>query len=97
MDFILYPVQSGHQHGTEGQIHVAGGIRESNLNALGLGTRRIHGNPDARRAVPAGIGEQHRCFKARCQAFVRIRNRIGERGQGRTMLENPADIIQAHL
>ncbi len=36
IDLVLNPIQAGHQHGGEGQVGVAGGVRRTELDALGL-------------------------------------------------------------
>jgi len=97
VDLVLDPVQSGHQHGRKRQIRIGRWIREAHFDPLRLRAWRIHGNPNTSRPVPARIGQQHRGFKAGRQPLIGVRRGVGEGRQGRSMLQDAADVMQAHL
>src|SRR5437867_11280266 len=97
INLILDPIQSGHQHGGEGIVRVAGRVWEANFDPLGLWIRGLNRNPNASTAVPTGISQVDGCLEAGRQPLVRVRRRIGDRRQGQRMLEDSADVPEAEL
>jgi hypothetical protein len=71
------------------------GVRNS--MRFGFGRRRVHGNADGRTAVPAGVGQVHRCFEARHQALVGVGGGVGECAQGLAVFQDAADGVEGFL
>ena len=51
VNLVLDAVQARQDHGGEGQVGVAGGVRRAELDALGFRVVGVGGNPYGRRAV----------------------------------------------
>jgi len=93
MDFVLNPVDAGHQHGGKCEVRVRRRIGEPDLDALAIRRRRIR-DTAGRRPVACRVGEQNRCFETGDQAFVAIGRGVGERVERLGVLDDAADIVQ---
>ena len=96
MDLVLDAVETGHEHGREGQIRIGGGVREAHLHAL-----RFRAWPQrdaaAGRTVAGGIGQQHRRLVARHQPLVGVGGRVGEGVHCLGVLQDSADVKQGDI
>ncbi len=97
IDFVLDAVEARHQHGREREIGVAAQGRGTGPQCVwpwGSGcTSGCGRKPNGF----AGVGQVHRSFKARRQAFVAVRRRVGEGRDRLCVFEDAADILQCHL
>src|SRR5262249_56860383 len=85
------------EDGGEGHVAVAGGIGETDLDALRLRRRRVHRDAHRRRAVAAGVGEVDGRLEAGDEAVVRVGGRTRERGQRRRVLQGAAGVVPGEL
>ncbi len=83
VDLVLDAIQSGHEHGGEGEVGVAGRIRAAELDSLRLRALGVDRDPHGRRAVALGVNQVDRRFVARDQPAVRVGGRSAESQQGR--------------
>ena len=73
------------------------GVGAAELDALGLRVLRVHGDTAAGRAVAGRHAEVDRGLEARDQAAVGVGRGRGEAEDGRGVLENAADGVQAQF
>src|SRR5208283_806837 len=97
VDLVLDAIQSGHEHGGEGEVGVAGRIRAAELDPLRLRALGVDRDPHGRRAVALGVNQVDRSFVAWYQPAVRVGGRSAESQQGRSVLEQAADVVAGHL
>jgi len=91
-DAVLDAVEAGHQLCGEREVRVAGSVGGAELEALGLGVRTGDRDTDRRGAVTGRVDQVDRSFEARNQAVVRVDRRVGEREDGRCVLEQATDV-----
>ncbi len=92
IDAVADAVETRHEHGREGEIGIAGGIRAAEFHPLGLRAFRIHGNAAGGRAVAHGPGEIDRRLEAGNETTVGVRRRGGEGEDRRRVPQQPADV-----
>ena len=97
IDLVLDPIQPRHEHRREGEVRVAGGIGEAHLDPLRLRARRVGGNPEGGRPVARAIRQRHRRLVPGNQPLVRVGGGVGDRRQGRAVLDDPADVVEGYL
>ena len=97
IDLVRDAVEAGHHAGRERQVRVAGRVGRPELDALGLLRPRVHRDADARGAVPLAVHEVDRRLVARHQPPVGVGRRRDERQQRRRVLQDAADVVEAHL
>ena len=97
IDLVLDTIEASHQYRREGEIRVARRVRATELDALGFRRRRVHRNTDRRGAVPLRVRQVHGRFVSGDQTLIRVRRRVRERQDRRSMLQKAADEVQRHL
>src|SRR5205823_9331513 len=73
------------------------GIGGTILDALGLGIFAVGGDADGRAAVALAVGQIHRRFVARNQAFVRVGRRAAQGAQRLGVFQQPPDVMQRQV
>ena len=91
---VLDAFQAGGEHDREGQVRVAGGIREAQLDAGGdLLAGLVHRDADGRRPVALRPGDVDRRFVAGHQAPVGVVGRVGDQRHLARVLQHAGDEV----
>ena len=97
IDAPAHPVDAGHQHPRERQVDVARRVRRAELDPLRLRRARPFGDANGRAAVREAVDQVHGRLEARDKPLVRVRARVREPEQRRSVMQQPADIVQRRL
>src|SRR6266545_4455853 len=97
LDLVADPVQTGHQHGRERQVGVAGRVGDPELDPLGPGAARVQRDPGGGRAVALRVHQVDRRLVAGHQPPVAVGGRVGQRGQRRRVGQQATDVPAGHV
>ena len=94
---VLDAVENGHQHGREEQVGIGGAVGAAVLDPAASGAGAVDRDADDRRAVAAAVGDLGRRLEAGDQPLVAVGGRIGEGAEGRGVLDQAADGVDAQV
>ena len=94
---VLDPLEAGGQHDREGQVGIAGGVREAQLDAGGdLLAGLVHRDADGRRPVALGPGDVDGRLVAGHQAPVGVVGRVCDQRHLARVLQHARDELLRH-